>query len=257
MKKTAMFMVFSTIAFNSMGATIDLKSESKVGRFCPTQELSYEVNQNENFVEKMLVSAEGIRKGGFIKVFADGELIHNIGIPGYDPDYSFRVRRNVNNITLKFEETCANVHNVKIFTIESKIPSGYHQYHYDKSFQANWGSELLEMVRSLSMDLFSENDFQSELYPKVLLPMKKIALYEDASEFVRDEKSSITALRALQIAKVVVDNQKFLDRLLQTNKYDYLVRDLLRMKEDILERYDVKEKNIAKTIVELEKQIEE
>lgn len=238
-------------------STLDLSAEGKVGSFCPSQELTYNLKAEDNFIEKMLVSAEGIRNSGFIKVYADGEMIHNIGVPGRDPDYTFRVRRNVNNLTFKFEETCSRIHNVKIFTVKERTPKGYHRYHRESIGQDNWGAEFLEIVRSLSVDLFERQDFMNELYPKVLLPMKKIAILEDVSETVRDERSLITGVRALQMAKVILDNQKFLDQLLISGRFDYVVRDLLRIKEDILERYDVKEKNLALEIKNLEAEIDE
>jgi hypothetical protein len=245
-----MFLVLSS-SF-ALASTIDLAQEGRVGSFCPSQELSYSVNSNDNFIEKMLVSAEGIRNSGFIKVYADGELIHNIGVPGRDPDYTFRVRRNVNNLTFKFEETCSRIHNVKIFTVNDRAPMGYHRYHRESIANDNWGAEFLEIVKSLSMDLYDRPEFMNQLYPKVLLPMKKIAILEDVSESVRDERSLITAVRALKMAKVISENEKFLDQLLISGRFDYVVRDLLRIKEDILERYDVKEKNLSNEIKKLE-----
>lgn len=248
-------LVFST-AFAAQAAVIDLRSEGKTGTFCPTQELTYNLSEN-NYVEKMLVSADGRGRSGFIKVYADGEFVFNIGVPGTDPDYTFRIRRNVQNITLKFEETCSAVHDVKLFTSgDVKAPAGYRVYNW-QNVNYSWGNELLEIVRSLSIDLYDQPDFMTRLYPQVLLPMKKIAILEDVSESVRDERSMITGVRALKIAKIVVDNQTFLDGLLAKGKYDYLVKDLLRIKEDILEKYDVKEKNLAREIKNLESQIDD
>ena len=237
--------------------TIDLRSEGKLGYFCPSQELTYNLKSDDNFVEKMLVSAEGIRNSGFIKVYADGELVQNIGVPGRDPDYTFRVRRNVNNITLKFEETCSTIHDLKLFTVTERSPLGYHRYHRESVANDNWGAEFLEITRSLSADLFDDQDFLNVLYPKVLLPMKKIALLEDVSESVRSERSLITAERALQMAKIISDNDQFLDSLLVSGRYDYVVRDILRIKEDILERYTVKEKNLASEISKLQDELDE
>lgn len=256
MKRLPLALLVLTTSLAHAG-TIDLSSEGKVGSFCPSQELTYNLKPEDNFIEKMLVSAEGISHGGFIKVFADGEMIHNIGVPGRDPDYTFRVRRNVNNLTFKFEETCSRIHNVKLFTVNDRAPMGYHRYHRESIGLDNWGSEFLEIVRSLSIDLFDRLDFMSELYPKVLLPMKKIAILEDVSESVRDGRSLITGVRALQMAKIILDNQAFLDQLLNSGRFDYVVRDLLRIKEDILERYDVKEKNLASEISKLEAEIDE
>lgn len=250
-------LVFST-AFAAHAGVIDLRAQGKTGTFCPTQELTYNLSADNNYVEKMLVSADGRGRSGFIRVYADGEFVFNIGVPGTDPDYTFRIRRNVQNITLKFEETCSAVHDVKLFTSgEAKAPSDYKAYNWQNHNGYSWGVELLEIVRSLSVDFFDQPDFMNDLYPRVLLPMKKIALLESVSESVRDERSMITGVRALRMAKIIVDNEAFLDQLLTKRKYDYLVRDLLRIKEDILERYDVKEKNLAREIKNLEAQIDD
>lgn len=259
MKLLPLTLLVLSSAFAAQAGVIDLRAQGKTGTFCPTQELTYNLSSDNNFVEKMLVSADGRGRSGFIRVYADGEFIFNIGVPGTDPDYSFRVRRNVQNITLKFEETCSAVHDVKLFTINDSrtAPEGYRGYNWQNHNGYSWGNEVLEIVRSLSMDFFDQPDFMNKLYPEVLLPMKKIALLEDVSESVRDERSMITGLRALKMAKIIIDNEAFLDRLLAKRKYDYLVRDLLRIKEDILERYDVKEKNLAKEIKNLEAQIDD
>jgi len=233
---------------------IDLKSINKTGSYCPGSNVSIDLDQQGEYVERMLISAQGIRNDGFIKVFADGELIHNIGVPGYDPDYTFRVRRHVRNITLTFEETCSQILGGKIITPAS-APESYHVYR-PSSTGSSWGNELLEMTRSLSYDLRFESDFMTNLWPNVLMPMKKIALVQSASEAVRDERSLITAHRALKIVKVINDNEAFLYRLMFDGQFDYLVQDLLTIKEDILERYDVQDRNIEIEIAKLEKELD-
>lgn len=240
------------LAMSTSAHVIDLDSQGKTGRFCPGDTLS--IDTHGQFVERMLISAEGIRNDGFIKVYADGELVHNIGIPGYDPDYTFRVRRNVRNISMKFEQTCALIRDGKIFS-PSAPPANYRRYSRERVNNDNWGAEFLEIQRSLSQDLQYEVDFQNNLWPNVLLPMKKLALLSNASELVRDERSLITAHRSLKIAKIIIDNEALLDRLMSNENFDYLVADLLRIKEDILERYDVKEKKVASKIAELEEEL--
>lgn len=231
---------------------IDMGAQGKTGRFCPGDTVS--IDTNGQYIERMLISAEGIRNDGFIKVYADGELVHNIGIPGYDPDYTFRIRRNVKNISLKFERTCALIRDGKLFS-PSPAPSNYRRYERERVNNDNWGAEFLEISRSLSNDLQFEADFNSNLWPKVLLPMKKISLLANASELVRDERSLITAHRSLKLAKIVIDNDELLERLLSNEDFDYLVSDLLRIKEDILERYDVKEKKVNEKILEIEEEL--
>lgn len=250
--KLSLLTLATFLSMSTRADVINLQELGKTGQYCPGDTLS--IDTNGKFIERMLISAEGIRIDGFIKVYADGELIHNIGVPGYDPDYSFRVRRNVKNISMKFERTCSRILDGKIFS-PSAGPANYRRYERARVSNDNWGAEFLEISRSLSKDLQFESDFNSNLWPKVLLPMKKIALLQNASELVRDERSLITAHRSLKIAKIVLDNDALLERLLYNENFDYVVADLLRIKEDILERYDVKEKEVNSKIRELESEL--
>lgn len=255
MKTKNAFIALATVAItmSAHAGTINFASLGKTGTYCPGQTLSIDLDQGRSYVEKLLVSAEGIRKDGFIKVYADGELVHNIGVPGYDPDYSFRVRRIVKNLSFKFEETCSRIIDGKVFTEE--VPESYRPYRRSNVKNENWGQELLEIVNSLSVDLYEDPQFAS-IWKKVLLPMKKIAILQSVSDQVRDERSLITAHRSLKMAKIIIDNQSFLDGLLETSNFDYVVSDLLRIKEDILERHDVKAKDVPKMITELEKELD-
>ncbi len=255
MKKLILASVIGLLSTSAFSEVISLSEQGLTGRKCPGTEISYNMPNGATYVERMLISAEGIRNDGFIKVYADNELVFNVGIPGYDPDYSFRIRRPVSNITLKFERTCARVHEAKIFAPNS-APAGYRAYVPQGSNDFNWGTELLEMVRSLSVDLRYDPDFLNKLWPNVLMPLKKIALLQSVSDDVRDDRSLITALRSLQMAKLINDNQAFLDSLLFSGSFDYLIKDMLSIKEDILERYDVKLKDLEDEIAELEAELE-
>jgi hypothetical protein len=255
MKKQILFLaVFASLS--AQASVIHFSELGKNGRYCPGDTLSIDLSKEDNYVERMLISAEGIRNDGFIKVYADGELVHNIGIPGYDPDYSFRVRRHVKNISFKFEETCARILDGKIFTPTSQVPASYRRYHPERVTNDNWGAEFLEISRSLTQDLQYEPDFQANLWPNVLLPMKKISLLSNASELVRDERSLISAHRALKMAKIINDNHELLDRLMFSGRFDYIIMDILRIKEDILERYDVRESKIQEKIAEIEAELD-
>lgn len=250
--KISLFTLATILTMSSRADVINLGDLGKTGQYCPGNTLSVETSGR--YIERILISAEGIRNDGFIKVYADGELVHNIGIPGYDPDYSFRVRRSVKNISMKFEQTCARILDGKIFST-SPAPSNYRRYERQNVQNDNWGAEFLEISRTLSKDLQFEADFNSNLWPKVLLPMKKIAILQSASEQVRDQRSLITAHRSLRIAKIIIENDALLERLLSNENFDYVVADLLTMKEDILERYDVKEKDVSSKIIEIENEL--
>jgi hypothetical protein len=241
-------------AATAQAEVIHLGDHGKLGQYCPGQTLSYDLNSENNYIERILISAEGIRRDGFIKVYADGALVHNLGVPGYDPDYSFRVRRHVKNITLKFEETCSRILDAKIFVPE-QAQDNFRRYNRNNVVGDNWGDEFLAITQSLSFDLQNDPDFMSELWPKVFVPMKRIALLQGVSERVRDEKSLITAHRALSMVKIINSNHQFLDRLLFSNRFDAVISDILRIKEDILERYDVRERDVNRKIVEIESEL--
>ncbi|MFP5385451.1 MAG: hypothetical protein ACLGHN_05190 [Bacteriovoracia bacterium] len=251
--KFSLLTLATVLTVSAKADVLNFQDLGKTGRYCPGDTLSVETKGR--YIERILISAEGIRIDGFIKVYADGELIHNIGVPGYDPDYSFRVRRHVKNISMKFERTCSRILDGKIFS-PTPAPETYRLYNRELVNNDNWGAEFLEISRSLSKDLQYESDFFSHLWPNVLLPMKKIALLQNASEQVRDQRSLITAHRSLKIAKTILDNNDLLERLLMNEKFDYLISDLLVMKEDILERYDVKEKEVASKIAEIEAELD-
>jgi hypothetical protein len=243
---TSFFMFSSLLS----AEVLDFNRLGKTGSYCPGQTLSLDFEEGPKYVERLLISAEGIRRDGFIKVYADGVFVHNIGVPGYDPDYSFRVRRVVKNISFKFEQTCSRILDGKIFTPSSTRPNDYRSYQ-SNSQNPKWGLEFLKIFQSLSVDLQSEPDFYTRLWPNILLPLKKLSLSASASENTRDPRSQMTALYALQLAEVILENQPFLDRLLFSGKYDFLVLDLLNMKEDILERYDVSPSQIKTEIESL------
>lgn len=238
-----------TTSFPLLSAVHNLGERGYTGRYCEGNTLSY--NVGGEYVERILISTEGIRNDGFIKVYADGELVHNLGVPGYDPDYSFRVRRVVQNISLKFERSCFRIHDLKIFTEDHGHHQGYRHYRPTKQEEVNWGFQLVEMVNSLSKLLVFRSDYQTTLWPSILLPLKKLGLAQGTRDFVKDPESLETAYYSLLIAAKIVEMGDFLESMSVGDGFDQFQIDLLLMKEDILERYDVKERKLSHEINEL------
>jgi hypothetical protein len=217
------------------------------------------------YVERIQINAEGIRNAGFIKVFADGQQINLIGVPGYDPEYTFRVRADVSKITLQFETPNSIV--IRDFkVILPDYPSGYSAYlagmtdqmENRQAFQV-WGGKALEIVHRfqdvIGQDAIMERDSSGKsVWEKHLLPLKKLAISEAVSDSVRDPHSMITSERALELAKEIRDSKEWLEGLLSdpNSRYDYLVVDLLSIKEDILKRENVSSKGIEKAIADLQ-----
>ena len=243
MKKLIMIMTLMTI--NTYAAVYDLRSEGYTGTYCVGDTLTYDLDGE--YVEKILISAEGIRNDGFIKVYADGSLVQNIGVPGYDPDYSFRVRQNVSNITLKFEETCSRILDMKIFTEGNSKPS---QPSYASSYlETEWGSVALDVVQSLMMTHLLADD---TLWNEFLKPLQVTALKYDAVASVSDLGDLKAALYALSMAKLISDYEVKLLRLAEDQRNEGDVRELMVIKEAILEAYDVRERNLEREVSNLE-----
>lgn len=247
-----MMCLLVLLPLSAKAAVHDLKAQGYTGRYCVGSTLSY--NLDGEYVENVLISAEGIRNDGFIKVYADGELVQNIGVPGYDPDYSFRVRRSVENITLKFERTCSRILDMKIFTKNENRRRANHTS-FDSS-DLNLGMNLLQIVEELSQSLIFRSDYSGNVWKKYLLPLKKLGLAHGTRDAVRDGRSLETAYYALRIALKIMNSEKFLYTLMADRKLEPLVYELFEMKQIILELYDVKEKNIYREISELESVIQ-
>jgi len=229
------------LGLNANAAVYLLSEQGLTGRYCVGNTLNFDL-QGE-YLERMVVSAEGVSRDGFIKVYADGELIHNIGVPGYDPDYSFRVRRSVENITFKFERTCSIIHEASFFT---KDHQGDYR-HRDGGFMSffstdyNWGQPLLEMVNSLSNILIFRADYPHTIWPKILLPLKKLAIAQSSRAVQGMPKKLEMAYYSLLIAQKITQEMSFFSSLLLDQRFDGIVHDLLNMRSDILDYYDVTE----------------
>ncbi len=223
------------------------------GRFCPGAQVVK--NLDGAYVERIFIAAEGIRNDGFIHVYADGVKVQRIGIPGYDPDYTFRVRRNVQEIKLTFEGTCARVLDYKIFT-PAQAPKGP-RYSRDRAIETSWGAEVLNLIDGIDDSLVNDDLTVDPLYTSVLKPLKKIAMYERASENERNTRSLIKTLRALKMAKIIRDNKTYMFNKLERGENEYLVADLLSILEDVLEHADVKQNKIQEAIDFIESELAE
>jgi hypothetical protein len=214
----------------------------ETGRFCPGQTVT--VHTAGAYIERVLVSAEGIRRDGFIKVYADGNMIFNIGVPGYDPDYSFRVRRTVQELTFKFEQTCSRILDLKVFT-KPEHAHHFRRYQSITMDSLTWGDEVLEMHHEFG---YFEHPQDMRVFLRTL---KKLGLAHSVQARVRDVRSLEATLYALKLAKLVRDNKRLLERYLLFKQYEWFLLDLLTMKEDILEAYDVRARRLDAEILEI------
>ena len=229
--------------------------KGNTGRYCVGN--TNEIRLDGKYVERVLISAEGIRNAGFINVYADGVKVSRIGVPGYDPDYTFRVRRNVEHLTLKFEDTCSRILDYTVFTSGPDHKKHGKRYNKERAQESTWGMEVLNIIGGFNNVVLDENLNIHPLYTEIFQPLKQIAMYQNASESERDARDVEMMIDSLKIAKIIRDNKVILFHELDLSEHEYIVADLLTVMEDILEETDVKEGEIEEMIEALEIILEE
>lgn len=193
------------------------------------------------YVESILLSATGKQRAySFGKVFADGDEIATLGVPGRDPIYPVIVKGLVSQLTVYATEGSKfKIDSFKIYTGNS----GYRSYRpgsFRQSSKFNisvWGEETLAILFELDhlYDISSSDD--SEMFKN----MKKAAMKLAASERVRQGQSLKTLRKAKELVKIINQAEVILlnnDNLMFSFQADRLLIDLLTVKEDILEEYD-------------------
>lgn len=250
-------MKFTTLALGaltlmSMSSFAEM-TRGNTGRFCTGDKNELLLPVDNAYVERVVIEAEGVRHDGFIEAYADGVRVARLGVPGYDPLYTFRVRRHVSNIKLDFKaegssRRCFNIISFTAYGPAGGVPTNYDRYESDKVRNGSWGGEVLAIINSLNGSMYDDNLRIDPLFENVLKPLRDVSMYEGAAEIARDEKSLIKIERALRMAKIITDNQDILMDRLASGTQDYLMMDLLTIKEDILEHIDVKEKDIDESL---------
>lgn len=237
----------SFLAMSSMAGLIDLKDgfngQSK-RHFLKTIKNGDSVRVNfarPQYIESILISATGKQRAySFGKVFADGEEIATLGVPGRDPIYPIIVRGRVSQITVfATEGSKFKIDNFKIYTANSSY-SSYSSRPYSQRSEygiSEWGEEVLaimfELDRLFDLSVSREKEQFSNL--------KKTAMRLAASEKVREVRSFKTYKKAKQLATIIQElDQLLLDRDIFIFNFhaDRLLIDLLTIKEDIVEEYD-------------------
>ena len=251
MKKIMTTMILGLVA---LAPTVKAEViQGDTGRFCPRNQVVK--NVEGKYIERIFIAAEGIRNSGWIHVWADGVKVQRIGVPGYDPDYTFRVRRHVQEIRLTFESTCSRIFDFKIFSpIEESAPRT--RYNRQRALDTSWGAEVMTLIDDIDQSLVSDSLNIDPLYGSVLRPLKRIAMSERASENERNIRRLTKSLKALEMAKIIRDNEDYMFHRLDLTQYEYIISDLLSIKEDILEHTDVRERDLDETIEFLKEELE-
>jgi hypothetical protein len=255
------YIALAAIAMASAPTFADtIKGNS--GQYCTGSPLTINPSAENSYIERVVIEAEGIGSDGFIEAYADGVRVARLGVPGYDPLYTFRVRRNVSEIKLDFKaekgvRKCFNIISFTAYTPVSNFPAEYDRYESDKVRNGTWGGEALALIKSLNRSMIDGNLKVDELFNNVLKPLRNISLLESAAESERQRKSLVKIQRALGMAKIITENQDILFSKIDNGIDDHIVMDLLSIKEDILEHVDVKERDIEQALSYVTKRLEE
>ncbi len=246
--KTIILLLTLCLGFTANANTIDLRNgfNGKSGGYYLQNLRSGErvvVNFNRGtYVESIKIAAIGTqRRYSFGKVYADGEEIATLGIPGRDPEYPITIRGRVNTIeVVATQGSRFRITDFKIFTNEKR----YTTYQSRRSYARNnyhidhWGLEVLDIINELDF-LFGTNQGSSR---RIFLDLKRAAMRTEASDKVRDPKSLKTFRKAMNLVKKLIIVEDYLlanDFFLLDSTADMLITDLMTVKEDISEKYDL------------------
>jgi hypothetical protein len=55
-------------------------------------------------VDRLMINVQGTRRYSEVQVYADGEWVARLGVPGNDPEYPVVIRKRISNVTLYFSD---------------------------------------------------------------------------------------------------------------------------------------------------------
>lgn len=252
--KTFLALSVFTVALNAFAipSVIDLKDEGRgflsnefIKTLSSNEQIVFRFNDGRpHYVEQLMVSAEGRQAGySFAKVYADGDEIATLGVPGRDPDYPIVVRGDVSEIVLKVQDRSrVRINGFKIYT-ERKVYSSYmglgrevrRGYNLDK-----WGESILDLVAEFQLQS-QGMPVGSDAFERYLKPLKRVAIRLQASDNARDPRSLSTKNKAVELIDAIDAAAPLFesDLMLMDSRFDRLGLDLQTIKQDIIEKYDL------------------
>ena len=256
MKHFKAFLALSvfTMALNAFAipSVIDLKDEGKgffgneyIKTLNSNEQIVFRFNDGRShYVEQIMVTAEGRQTNySFAKVYADGDEIATLGVPGRDPDYPIVVRGEVSELVLKVQDRSrVKILGFKIYT-ERKNYSSYmglgreirRGYNLEK-----WGESILDLVAEFQFQT-QGMPVGSDAFERYLKPLKRVAIKLQASDNARDARSLSTKQKAVELLDAIDAAAPLFesDLMLMDQRFDRLGLDLQTIKQDIIEKYDL------------------
>jgi len=232
MKKTMSILTFAVLALAtsiSNAATRSVSLNHLTGWYSQGQRLTHNFSQ-PTFVEKLHIDAIGSRSFQDAQVYADGEFVGNMGVPGRDPYYPIIVRKKVQNIMIVFNGSI-QIQSLSIDCNESPFQSGLRSS--DDSTPAGLAESVLNVVAALQT-VTTQSQFNS-----YLLPLRKAAIRMAASGGGRPLLSTRTQARAVVMINAINSVEGFLDELTNNTYYVDSVQTLMFVKERLQSMYEI------------------
>lgn len=200
----------------------------QLGWYSEGQTLQYSFPQ-PTYVENMIVSAIGNNRYAEAQVFADGEYIALLGVPGRDPNYPVIVRKKVSSIRISFLGSIKIQSLVMYTNLNGSGRWQSSQPTYATNETAYLASRAQEVVSSLQ-DNILDGAFRDKLIPIRKAAIKLFATATAYQEYLPNTKPQIDALVA------AIDNaQTLFDEMMYSKgAYNEDVQELLVIKETLL-----------------------
>lgn len=186
------------------------------------------------YVERMLISAEGHRNFAKAFVYADGDQVALLGVPGRDPDYPVIVRKTISSIVIKFEGD-VRILDFRIYMAEGAQESFNRYAVGNLETPAQIGRAVLKAVAELQ-NVVSDSEFRT-----FLLPLRQNALILAAKGQGRPLLSDNTQQQARVMVNQIKRAEMFLLNRLAYNEYfTDQVQILLYAKEKLESVYEIR-----------------
>jgi hypothetical protein len=183
------------------------------------------------FVEKLHIEAIGHRNFQMAQVYADGEFVANLGVPGRDPYYPIVIRKKVSNIRIVFNGSI-QIQKMWVDCNHSPFSGGLRSR--DSESPAGLAESVMNVVAALQQ---TANPTQFNTY---LLPLRKAAIRLAASGAGRPVLSTRTLARAQVMIAAINSAEGFLDELTYSDFYSDSVQTLLYVKEKLEAMYEIR-----------------
>ncbi len=226
---TFTFAVLALAGTIANAATQSVSLNHLAGWYSQGQRLNYNMSQ-PTFVEKLHIDAIGSSSFQDAQVYADGEFVGNMGVPGRDPYYPIVIRKKVQNISIVFNGSI-QIQNISIDCNQAPFQSGLRTN--DESSPAGLAESVLNVVAALQT---TTTDAQFKQY---ILPLRKAAIRLAASGGGRPLLSGKTQARAVTMITAINAAESFMDELSNSQYYVDSVQTLMFVKERLQSMYEL------------------